>query len=42
MKAIYYSIKEKVIETHNIDFGVILLFTIVTISFIFSFINFYY
>jgi|GEM_PF-2962648 len=41
MKAMFYSIKEKVIETHNIDFGVILLFLVVTIAFILSLIKFY-
>ena len=42
MKKIFYSIKDKMVTTHNIDFGVLILFSIVTIVFLISFITIYF
>jgi hypothetical protein len=41
MKKIFYSIKDKIVTAHNIDFGVLVLFSIVTILFLISFIKIY-
>ena len=42
MKRIFYSIKDKIVTTHSFDMGVLVLFSIVTIVFIISFINIYF
>jgi hypothetical protein len=39
MKKILYSIKDRIITTHNIDFGVLILFSLVSIVFIISLFN---
>lgn len=41
MKRIFYAIKDKVTLTYNIDLGVLILFFIVSIVFLISFINVY-
>lgn len=41
MKKIFYTIKGKVVQTYNIDFGVLILFSIVSIIFLISFFNVY-
>lgn len=41
MKRIFYAIKDKVALTYNIDLGVLILFFIVSIVFLISFINVY-
>ena len=42
MKKIFYSIKDKIVTAHNVDFGVLILFSIVTIVFIVSFVKIYF
>ena len=42
MKQFFYSIKEKVITTNKIDIGVLILFSIVTLMFLLSFVKFYF
>lgn len=42
MKKIFYSIKGKIVTTRHLDFGVLILFSIVTIVFLVSFIHIYF
>jgi len=41
MRKIFYSIKERIVTTHTFDIGVLVLFSIVTVVFLISFINLY-
>jgi len=42
MRKLFYNIKDKIVTTQHFDLGVIVLFSIVTIVFIVSFINIYF
>lgn len=42
MKRIFYTIKDKFVSVQSFDLGVLVLFSIVTITFIISFIKIYF
>jgi len=42
MKKIFYTIKDKIVTVHNFDFGVVVLFSIVTVIFLVSFVKLYF
>ncbi len=42
MKKIFYTIKNKIDTTQNVDLGVVVLFSIVTVIFLASFIKLYF